>query len=73
MPLAFAKRFIFPDDYNIPAELQYDYMAYQLAKNYKISLYDALKYSELEYWKSLVFENLDSEREEFMRKVMSNE
>ncbi len=73
MASAFIKGFNFPDEYNIPAELQYDYMAYQLAKNYKISFYDALKYSELDYRKALAFENLDARREEFMRKTMSNE
>jgi len=73
MPLAFGRKFIFPDDYSIPAELQYDYMAYQLAKNYRMSFYDALNYSEPDYWKLLAFENLDTERNEFIRKVMNNE
>ena len=70
-PIAFIRRFVLPEEYSVPGELQFDYMAYRLAKTFRISKRDALEFTELDYWKMLAFENLDSERNEYIRKQLT--
>ena len=69
-PAAFIRRFVLPEEYSVPPELQFDYMAYRLAKTFSITKHNALEFTELDYWKMLAFENIETERNEYLRQLL---
>lgn len=63
----------FPDEYNIPEELQYDYMLHMIIKTYGISIAEAEKFNEADFAKMVYFENIESARAEYLRNLYRNE
>jgi hypothetical protein len=71
IPIAFSKRVELPDEFAIPIELQYDYMIHTIAKCYGISITEAGNYREEDYRKMIAFDNLEIEREKFVKQLMN--
>jgi hypothetical protein len=55
-----------PSCFNIPDEMQYEYMIHTLCKAYGISKKEGGKHTETDFWELTAFENLQSAKEEYI-------
>ncbi len=49
-------------NFEVPEIYNYDYMIYFLAKTLCLSLKDAGKHTELDFWRVIAYENIDYSR-----------
>lgn len=71
MPEAFVMKYFIPPQYDIPEELQYEYMIHVICKTYGVSRYAGGRHKETDFWELLAFENLDSVKQEYIMKSLS--
>ncbi|RPI19017.1 MAG: hypothetical protein EHM58_03115 [Ignavibacteriae bacterium] len=72
MPEAFRIKYFIPQEYEVPEELQYNYMIHFICKAQGISKHAAGKYKETDFWELLAFENLDNLKQEYLMKEYLN-
>lgn len=66
IPIAFESNEIFPVDYEIPNELQYEFMKHSLMKEYGLTSIEAGKMTEYEYCLMVAFNNLNGLKEKYL-------
>jgi hypothetical protein len=65
-PEAFKVKHALPSCYNIPDEMQYEYMIHTICKAYGISKREGASHTETDFWELTAFENLQSAKEEYI-------
>jgi hypothetical protein len=72
MPEAFRMKYYLPPQYDVPEEMQYEYMTYVICKTYGVSRYEGGRHNESDFWELLAFENLDNMKQEYIIKEYLN-
>jgi len=72
-PEAFKIKIVLPSCYNIPDEMQYEYMIHTICKAYGIPKKEGTGHTETDFWELTAFENLQSAKEEFIIEQSKNQ
>jgi hypothetical protein len=63
---------VFPPEFIVPGELQYDYMIHLIIKTYGVSIAEAEEFTEEDFAKMIYFENIESARKNYLRSLFKH-
>jgi hypothetical protein len=60
---------VFPPEYVVADELQYDYRIHLIIKTYGVAYAEACEFTEEDFAKMIYFENIESARKNYLRSL----